>query len=415
VDLVSCLFSFCERVDLYSLLLKISTANLLDKNPKVPQNHELEVLMQVPYVDLKAQYLSIKDNINARIQKVLDHNGYINGPEVAEFEAALAKYTGAQNCLAVASGTDALLIPLMAMGVGPGDEVITTPFSFVATAETIVLAGATPVYVDIDPATFNMNADLIKAAITPKTKGIIPVSLYGQTSDMDAINEIAKQHGLWVMEDSAQSFGATYKGRQSCSLSTVAGTSFFPSKPLGGFGDGGAIFSSDPKMTLAMKEIREHGSEKRYYHTRLGVNGRLDTLQCAILLAKLERFPWEVEQRQRLGQRYNEKFSDLKIKDFATPVVMKNQTSVWAQYSLMVPNREPFQKSLSSLGVPTSVHYPMIIPEQPWYKAHANTGKTFPLPHAKRAADHVISLPLFPDMTEAQQDHVIASVKKSLL
>ncbi|ODS51043.1 MAG: aminotransferase DegT, partial [Bdellovibrio sp. SCN 50-8] len=328
----------------------------------------------------------------------------------------LAEFTGVKHALACASGTDALTIPLMALGIGAGDEVITTTFSFIATAETIVLAGATPVYVDIDPKTYNIDPAKIEAAITSKTKAIMPVSLYGQMADMDAINAIAKKHNLHVVEDAAQSFGATYKNQRSCSMSIASGTSFFPAKPLGCYGDGGAIFTNDDNLAKVMKEIREHGSETRYYHTRLGMNGRLDTLQCAILLAKLERYPWELQQRQRLGQRYNDAFSSIKVTDFQIPVVEAGLTSAWAQYTITVGDRAGFQKKLTDKGIPTSVHYPRIMPDQPWYKAQLSKQSTKPTDWSisRWAADHVISLPIYPDMDDKTQDIVIAAVKDAL-
>ena len=306
-----------------------------------------------------------------------------------------------------------LVLPMMAAGVGAGDEVITTAFSFIATAETIVLAGATPVYIDIDPVTYNLDVKKIEKAITKKTKAIMPVSLYGQTPEMDEINAIAKKHGLVVVEDAAQSFGATYKGKRSCNLSAFAGTSFFPAKPLGCYGDGGAVFTNDEKQNTVMKEIREHGSEKRYYHTRLGINARLDTIQCAILLAKMERYPWELEQRQRIGDRYNQAFSELKVKNFSYPKVLAHNKSVWAQYTLSVGARDEFQKKLTEQGVPTSIHYPRIMPEQPWYKQHLN-GVTGDWTQARLAADQVISLPMYPDMDESTQNKVIEAVFKAL-
>ncbi len=368
---------------------------------------------QIPFIDLKTQYKALKEDIDQRIHKVLDHGVYINGPEVAECEKILADFTGVKYALACSNGTDALLVPLMALGIGPGDEVITTAFSFIATAETIVLAGATPVYVDIDPKTFNIDPAQIERAITPKTKAIMPVSLYGQVADMDAINAIAKKHGLHVIEDSAQSFGATYKGKRSCSFTTAAGTSFFPAKPLGCYGDGGAIFTNDEKLAVAMKEIREHGSETRYYHTRLGMNGRLDSIQCAVLIAKMKRYPWELEQRDRVARRYSEAFSSIKAKDFSTPYVPEGHMSAWAQYTLTVSDRATFQKKLQEAGVPTSIHYPRIMPEQPWYKANANKC-IGDLQHSRWAADHVISLPLYPDMDNKTQDYIIEQVLKAV-
>ncbi|MBX3039321.1 MAG: DegT/DnrJ/EryC1/StrS family aminotransferase [Bdellovibrionaceae bacterium] len=370
-------------------------------------------MQPVPFIDLKAQYKALKEDIDARIHKVLDHGAYINGPEIAEFEQKLAAHTGSKFALSCANGTDALLLPLMALGIGPGDEIITTAFSFIATAEIIVLAGATPVYVDIEPDTFNIDASKIEAAITPKTKAIIPVSLYGQMADMDAINAIAKKHNLIVLEDAAQSYGARYKDVKSGNASLVAGTSFFPAKPLGCYGDGGAIFSNDEKLIKALKEIREHGSESRYYHTRLGMNARLDTIQCAILLSKLGRYDWEVEQRNRVANRYNDAFSSIKAQDFKTPKVRSDRQSVWAQYTLTIGNRDAFQKKLTEAGVPTSIHYPRIMPDQPWYKEHASKS-VGSLENARWAADHVISIPMYPDMDEATQDRVIAAVKNAL-
>lgn len=370
--------------------------------------------MTVPFIDLKSQYKALKNSIDSRIQKVLESGAYIGGPEVGELEKTLAQHTGSKHCLAVASGTDALLIPLMALGIGPGDEVITSAFSFIATAETIILAGAKPVYVDIDKKTFNLDPAKIEAAITQKTKAIMPVSLYGQAADLDEINAIAKKHGLHVIEDTAQSYGAQYKNKKSGSCTTAAGTSFYPAKPLGCYGDGGAIFTNDDKLLTAMKEIRDHGSEKRYYHTRLGLNGRLDTIQCAILLAKMERYDWEVEQRNRLATRYNEAFAGLEKIDpqFSTPFVKSENVSVWAQYTVTLTHRDIFQKKMSELQVPTTVHYPMTMPDQPWYKTH--TPATHDITNARWAANHVISLPMYPDMDDKTQDIVIDAVKKAV-
>jgi len=369
--------------------------------------------MAIPFIDLKTQYKALKPRIQERINAVLEHGAYVNGPEVVELEKVLAQFVGTKHSVVCSSGTDALVLPLMALGIGAGDEVITTAFSFIATAEVIVLAGATPVYVDIDPVTFNMDPAKIEKAITKKTKAIMPVSLYGQVAEMNEINAIAKKHGLAVIEDSAQSFGATYHGKRSCALSTFGGTSFFPAKPLGAYGDAGAVFTNDDTHFTMLKEIREHGSEKRYYHTRLGINARLDTLQCAILLAKMERYPWEIERRQHLGDRYNKAFAEIKVKDFSYPKIHSYNKSVWAQYSLLVANRDDFQKKLTEQGVPTSIHYPRIMPEQPWYKEHLK-GVTGDWTHARYAADHVISLPMYPDMEDATQDQVIAAVFKAL-
>jgi UDP-2-acetamido-2-deoxy-ribo-hexuluronate aminotransferase len=370
--------------------------------------------MNVPFIDLKTQYLALKDSIDSRIQKVLESGAYINGPEVVELEKKLAEHTGTQHCLAVASGTDSLLIPLMALGIGPGDEVITTAFSFIATAETIVLAGATPVFVDINRQTFNIDIKKIEAAITSKTKAIMPVSLYGQAADLEEINEIAKKHNLYVIEDTAQSYGAKYKTKKSGAVTTAAGTSFYPAKPLGCYGDGGAVFTNDSTLNQAMKEIRDHGSAKRYHHTRLGLNGRLDTIQCAILLAKMERYDWEVEQRDRLAKRYTESLNELSKIDqqFSTPVIKEGNASVWAQYTLTLTNRELFQKKMTEMQIPTTVHYPMTMADQPWYKA--NVPNKHDISVSRWAAAHVVSIPMYPDMDEKTQNTVIDAVKKAV-
>ncbi|MGH8772818.1 MAG: DegT/DnrJ/EryC1/StrS family aminotransferase, partial [Burkholderiales bacterium] len=308
------------------------------------------------FVDLKTQYRQLKNVIDERIKRVLDHGQFILGPEVAELEGKLARYTGAKHCVTVASGTDALLISLMALGIKPGDEVITTPFSFIATVEVIALLGAKPVFADIQEDSFNIDPAKIEAAITPKTRAIMPVSLYGQPADMDEINAIAKKHKLPVIEDAAQSFGATYKGKKSCNLSAIGCTSFFPSKPLGCYGDGGAVFTNDDALAQAMREIRVHGQEKRYVHSRVGIGGRMDTLQCAVVLAKLERFDWEIEQRQKVAARYSVLFGELE-ETIGLPRVKPDRTSVWAQYTLLVPDRGALQEKLQQQGIPTAVHY----------------------------------------------------------
>jgi UDP-2-acetamido-2-deoxy-ribo-hexuluronate aminotransferase len=361
--------------------------------------------MSIPFIDLKTQYQAIKPHIQSRIDAVLEHGQYIMGPEVKELEDKLAAYTGAKHCITCASGTEALLMSLMALGIGPDDEVITTPFTFVATAEVIVLLGAKPVFVDVEPYTGNINADLIEAAITPKTKAIMPVSLYGQTADMDAINAIAAKHGnLPVIEDAAQSFGATYKGRQSCNLSTIGCTSFFPSKPLGCYGDGGAIFTNDDTLAQAMREIRVHGQSQRYVHTRVGVGGRMDTLQCAIVLAKLGRFEWEVQQRKEIGQRYNQLLDKAGIERIQQ---RQENTSVYAQYTIMVPNREAKQNRLAEIGVPTAVHYPLPLNQQPAYK-HLCCPDCTQVAH--KLAKRVMSLPMGPDLTFKQQQQIVCNL-----
>jgi UDP-2-acetamido-2-deoxy-ribo-hexuluronate aminotransferase len=363
--------------------------------------------MKIPFIDLKTQYQALMPQVQARISAVLEHGQYIMGPEVIELEAKLAAYTGAKHCITVSSGTEALLISLMALGVGPGDEVITTPFTFVATAEVIVLLGATPIYVDVEPDTANINAKLLESAMTPKTKVIIPVSLYGQPSDMDEINFVAAKHGnIPVIEDGAQSFGATYKGKKSCSLSTIGCTSFFPSKPLGCYGDGGAIFTNDDSLAQAMREIRVHGQSHRYVHTRIGVGGRMDTIQCAIVLAKFERFEWELQQRLALGERYNQLLEGSGIRRIHQK---PDRTSVFAQYTVLVEEREALQARLTKLGIPTAVHYPVPLNSQPAYK-HLCCSDCSPV--ANYLAHRVMSLPMGPDLSTQQQEFIINSIKK---
>ncbi|MBI3346619.1 MAG: DegT/DnrJ/EryC1/StrS family aminotransferase [Burkholderiales bacterium] len=362
------------------------------------------------FIDLKSQYAALRENINARIQQVLDHGQYILGPEVKEMEAALIAYTGARHCISVASGTEALLICLMALDLQPGDEVITSPFTFAATAEMIVLAGGVPVFVDIEPDTANIDATLIEAAITARTRAIMPVSLYGQVADMDAINAIADKHGLAVIEDAAQSFGASYKTRKSCNLSTFGCTSFFPSKPLGCYGDGGAIFTSDDALAQACREVRTHGQSQRYLHTRLGVGGRMDTLQCAVVLGKLDRFEWEIERRLALVEAYKRKLQAA-VPGLQLLTVRDDRDCVWAQYTVFVDDREALQARLKAAGIPTAVHYPRPLHHQPAYAKYA---QPHDCGHSIRAAQRVMSLPMSADLTDAQQDHVVAALAAAI-
>ena len=341
------------------------------------------------FIDLKSQYQAMRSNIDARIQAVLDHGQYIMGPEVAELEHRLAAYTGARHCITVSSGTEALLISLMALGVKRGDEVITTPFSFIATAEAIVLLGATPVFADIDPATCNLDPALVEERVTERTRAIMPVSLYGQPADMEAINAIAHRHGLSVIEDAAQSFGASYLGKRSCNLSQIGCTSFFPTKPLGCYGDGGAIFTSDDELASAMREIRVHGQSRRYVHTRIGVGGRMDTLQCAIVLAKLECFDWELQQRARIAAAYDALFSG----KIGLVSRTHGRSSALAQYTVVLDERDRIQAVLHAAGIPTAVHYPVPMHLQPAY-AHLCSPEQAPV--AMSMAGKVLSLPMGP-------------------
>ena len=360
------------------------------------------------FIDLKTQSERIEDRLFARFKTILDHGAYIMGPEVTEVERLLAAYVGVEHALTVASGTDALLIALMALGVGAGDEVITTPFSFFATAEVIALLGATPVFVDIDADTYTINAAAIAAAITPKTKAIMPVSLYGQCADFDEINALAKQFNLPVIEDGAQSFGATYKGRQSCGLTTIGCTSFFPSKPLGCYGDGGACFTNDPELATRMNEIRLHGQSKRYHHTRLGINGRFDTIQAGFLLEKLAIFPEEIQLRQQVADR----FQQMLPAHFQAPVIKSHNTSVFAQYTLNVDNREQLQQALQERGIPTAVHYPLGLHQQPIFKTLYPGVQHFP--NTERAARRVMSIPMHPYLTAADQDKIVSALVESV-
>jgi UDP-2-acetamido-2-deoxy-ribo-hexuluronate aminotransferase len=363
-------------------------------------------LMQ--FIDLKTQTKRIEKELFARIKCVIEHGGFIMGPEVLELEQQLVQYVGVKHALAVSSGTDALLIALMALGVTAGDEIITTPFSFFATAEVIALLGAIPVFVDIEKNTYNINPSLIEAAITPKTKAIMPVSLYGQCADFDAINAIAARHQLPVIEDAAQSFGAIYKGKRSGALSTIGCTSFFPSKPLGCFGDGGACFTDDEALAARMNEIRIHGQAKRYHHTSLGINGRLDTLQAAILLEKLVIFPEEITLREEVAARYQQMLPA----EVKKPIIQAGNNSVYAQYTIEVQHRDAMQAALQEKGIPTAVHYPAGLHEQPIFKALYPGVQHFP--NTEYAARHVMSLPMHPYLSVNDQEKICDAVKAFL-
>ena len=375
----------------------------------------------IEFIDLKTQQARIKGEIDAAIARVLAHGQYILGPEVAELEEKLQQYTGAKHCITVANGTDALQIAQMALGIGPGDEVITPGFNYIATAETAALLGAKPVYVDVCPRTYNLDPALLEAAITPATRAIIPVSLYGQCADYDAINAIAAKHDITVIEDAAQSFGATYKGRKSCNLTTISCTSFFPSKPLGCYGDGGAIFTSDDELAKVMRQIARHGQDRRYHHIRVGVNSRLDTLQAAILLPKLAILDEEIAQRQQVAGRYTQLISSLQEVDpvsslrsaeggaaIQLPHVEPHNQSAWAQYTIQVAGREQVQERLKAAGIPTAVHYPIPLNKQPAVAdAHAH------LPVGDAVAQKVTSLPMHPGLDAATQGRIAAALQKA--
>lgn len=363
------------------------------------------------FIDLRSQYQLSRDKINKRIQTVLDHGQYIMGPEVSELESALVAYTGASECITVSSGTEALLISLMALGIGPGDEVITSPFTFAATAEVIALVGAVPVFVDAEPDTCNIDPTLIEAAVTSRTRVIMPVSLYGQIADMDQINAIAEKHGLVVIEDAAQSFGASYRDKKSCAVSRIGCTSFFPSKPLGCYGDGGAIFTNDSALAKIMREIRVHGQEKRYFHTRIGVGGRMDTLQCAIVLAKLETFDWELTARSVAGERYiNALAGHNKIR---LPAVRPDRNCVWAQFTIKVDERDRVAAYMQSKGIPTAIHYPLPLHLQPAYEKLCRiSGK---LTNSEELGRQVLSLPMHPFIEAEAQSAVVDAVFEAVV
>ena len=357
------------------------------------------------FIDLAAQQARIKSQIDANIQTVLAHGHYILGPEVAELEAELAAYCGAKYCISCANGTDALQIALMALGVGHGDEVITPGFTYIATAETVALLGAKPIYVDIDEQTYNIDPAKIEAAITDKTKAIIPVSLYGQCADFDAVNAIAAKHKLPVIEDAAQSFGAIYKGTKSGNLSTIACTSFFPSKPLGCYGDGGAIFTNDEQLATVIRQTARHGQDRRYHHIRVGVNSRLDTLQAAILLPKLAILEEEMQLRQKVAQMYT---TALQAAGLAAPFIEPHNRSAYAQFTIRIQNRSAVQTALKEAGIPTAVHYPIPLNKQPAVASDVS------LPVGDLVAEEVLSLPMHPYMTQEQVQQVVAALKSAL-
>lgn len=358
------------------------------------------------FVDLAAQYRRLKADMDARMAAVIAHGKFINGPEVKELEQALAAYVGVKHCIACANGTDALQVALMAVGTGPGDEVIVPGFTYIATAEAAAVLGAKPVYVDVDPVTYNLDASQLEAAITPRTKAIMPVSLYGQCADYPAINAIAEKHGLPVIEDAAQSFGASQNNRRSGGLTTIATTSFFPSKPLGCYGDGGAMFTDDDDLALVLRQIASHGQDRRYHHIRVGVNSRLDTLQAAVVLSKMTVFEADIAGRQRAAALYDK---HLHARGFtATPTILQGNISAWAQYTIQVDNRDQVLEALKDKGIPTAVHYPLPLNRQP---AVADPDAVLPVGDA--AAARVMSLPMHPDLTEEEVERVAEAVAEA--
>lgn len=362
------------------------------------------------FIDLGAQYRAYAEELNAAVLKVMASTQFIMGAEVDALEKNLSAYTGAKHSLACSSGTDALLIPLMALGIGAGDEVITSPFTFIASAEVIALVGAKPVFVDIDETTYNLDPAKLEAAITPRTKAIMPVSLYGQVADMDEINAIAAKYGIPVIEDACQSFGADYKGKKSCNVSTVGATSFFPSKPLGCYGDGGAVFTNDDELAAKMTSIRIHGQSVRYVHKYVGVNGRLDAMQAAILNVKMKYFPQEAAKRIEIGARYSELFAASGA-NVVTPVVKSDRTSMYAQYSVRVKNRDAVIAKLTAAGIPTAVHYPIPLHKQECFQYLGLGDGSFPV--SELVSSEIMSLPMDPFKTEEDLQQVVAAVTEA--
>ncbi|MDY0124394.1 DegT/DnrJ/EryC1/StrS family aminotransferase [Sulfurimonas sp.] len=362
--------------------------------------------MKINFIDLQAQYQAYKDEIDKEVLEVFASAQFIGGEKLNSLERNLATYTGSKHAIGCSSGTDALLLALMALGVGAGDEVITTPFTFISTAEVIALLGAKSVFVDIDEQSYNMDPKKIESHITDRTKAIMPVSLYGQCADMDAINEIAAKYELPVIEDACQSFGATYRGKRSCNLSTIGCTSFFPSKPLGAYGDGGAIFTNDDELATKMRMLLNHGQNERYKHKYIGINGRLDAVQAAILDVKLKHFDKEVELRDHIGTRYSDLLEDA---DVITPKIAEGNRSVYAQYSIRVEEREEMIAKLGEQGIPTAVHYPVPLHLQEAFEHLGYREGDFPI--SELVSKQIMSLPMSAYLSEAEQDFVVRAIK----
>jgi UDP-2-acetamido-2-deoxy-ribo-hexuluronate aminotransferase len=358
------------------------------------------------FIDLKSRHKLIKDRIDARIQSVMEHGQFILGPEVRELEEKLAEYTGSNHCVTISSGTDSLLVALMASDVGASDEVITVPYTWISSAEVIALLGAKPVFVDIRYDTWNMDESLLEAAITEKTKAIMPVSIFGQCADMDAINAIAQKYELPVIEDAAQSFGATYKGKKSCNLSTIGSTSFFPSKPLGCYGDGGALFTNNDELAEKFRWIRVHGQERKHHHPILGINGRMDTLQAAILLEILKVFPEEVQNREQLGQNYSTSLAS--VEGLEIPIIKEHNTSVYAQYTILSEQREYIQKSLKEKDIPSVSYYTVPLHLQPVFHHLGYKIEDFPV--TEKVSNECLSLPMSPYLKSEDQNIVINEI-----
>lgn len=360
------------------------------------------------FIDLKSQYLKYKTDINKRLQTVLEHGKYIMGPEVYELEETLANYVGVKHCITVSSGTHSLEIALRALDIGPGDEVITVPFSWISSAEVIMLVGGTPVFVDIEYKTFNLDTERLEEAITEKTKAIIPVSLFGQMPDLESINKIAEKYNIAVIEDAAQSFGATRNGLKSCGASLIGSTSFFPAKPLGCYGDGGALFTDNDSLAETMRAIRTHGGLRRHHHTHVGTNGRFDSMQAAVILGKWPGFRNEVIARQEVGARYSELLNNY----VRTPVIAEGNNHVYAQYTIRVNEgiRDKVVAGMKEGGIPVGVYYPKCFHEQPVFQHLGYRYGEFP--ESEKASREVLSLPMHPFLTEKEQIEITTNLIK---
>ena len=365
--------------------------------------------MQIDFANLKIQHNLYKEEIEEAILKVARDCNFIMGSQIDELERNLEKFTGSKYAISCSSGTDALLLAMMALDIQPDDEIITTPFTFFATAETIAFLKAKPVFVDIDEKTYNIDPKKIEEKISSKTKAIIPVSLYGQPCDMDEINQIAKKYNLKVIVDGAQSFGSTYKGISDSNLGDISCTSFFPAKPLGCYGDGGALFTNDEKLADKIKSLRLHGQSIRYHHQYIGMGGRLDTIQAAVLNVKLKYYPKDLKLRQDVAEKYTKVLNE---KNIETPFVKNDRTSAWAQYSIRVQNRTELQTKLQNLGIPTAVHYPMPLHVQECFKYLNLKEGDFPI--SEKVSKEIMSLPMNPYVTDEEIEFIVGSLAKEL-
>ena len=358
--------------------------------------------MKIDFANLQYQYKLYKDEIDEAISDVLNKSNYIMGEEITQLENSLQEFTKAKHAISCSNGTDALLLSMMALDIKPGDEIITTPFTFIATAETIAFLGAIPVFVDIDEKTYNINPELIEEKITSKTKAIMPVSLYGQPADMDKIQAIANKHKLKTIVDGAQSFGSTYNGITDSALGDISTTSFFPAKPLGCFGDGGAVFTNNEELAIKMKSLRVHGQSKRYHHKYIGMGGRLDTLQAAVLNVKLKYYPKDIALRQEIASKYTKSLENKS--NLVLPFVEENATSAWAQYSVRVKNRDEVQATLRERGIPTAVHYPMPLHLQECFEYLGYKKGDFPF--SEIISDEIMSIPMNPYVSNEEIDYI---------